>query len=121
MNKGAYQKPPPSPSPTGRSHAFHKSAKRLAKHIGTLNLSDVQTLKLLEESTALDELGIGIIRDGYADIFFPGISTLQTRAKYFVLLNYLFSKAEQESFKRGVDILPWIHRQECAYINKEQR
>ena len=50
----------------------------------------MQTLKLLEESTALEVLGIGVIRDGYADILFPGISTLQTRAKYFVLTPYIF-------------------------------
>ena len=48
------------------------------------------TLKLLGTQTALDELGIGVIRDGYADILFPGISTIQTRAKYFVLIPYLF-------------------------------
>ena len=39
------------------------------------------TLKLLGTQTALDELGIGVIRDAYADILFPGISTIQTRAK----------------------------------------
>jgi hypothetical protein len=76
----------------------------------------LQTLKQLEESVALDELGIGVIRDGFADILFPGISTLQTRAKYFVLLPYIFAKAEQESWKRSGDILPWIHRQEDALV-----
>jgi len=77
----------------------------------------IQTLKLLEESTALDELGIGVIRDGYADILFPGISTLQTRAKYFVLLPYIFAMAEKENFKRGAEILPWIHTQEDSLVS----
>lgn len=76
----------------------------------------IQTLKMLEESTALDELGIGVIRDGYADILFPGISTLQTRAKYFVLLPYLFAMAERQSFKRSSEILPWMHRQEDLLV-----
>jgi len=71
---------------------------------------------MLEESTALDELGIGVIRDGYADILFPGISTLQTRAKYFVLLPYLFKVAERQSFKRSSEILPWMHRQEDLLV-----
>jgi len=76
----------------------------------------MQTLKMLEESTALDELGIGVIRDAYADILFPGISTLQTKAKYFVLIPYLFSMAERENFKRSADILPWLQRQEDLIV-----
>ncbi|MGI5935344.1 MAG: DUF6361 family protein [Oscillospiraceae bacterium] len=76
----------------------------------------IQTLKMLEESTALDEIGIGVIRDGYADVLFPGISTLQTRAKYFVLLPYLFGMAERQNFKRSSEILPWIHRQEDSLV-----
>ena len=35
----------------------------------------------LEESAAVDEVGLGAIRDGFADYFFPGTSTVQTRAK----------------------------------------
>lgn len=74
----------------------------------------IQTLKLLEKPAALDELGIGVIRDAYADILFPGISTLQTRAKYFVLIPYIFAWAEKEKFKHGADVLPWVHRQEVS-------
>ena len=37
---------------------------------------------------ALDELGIGVIRDGFADYFFPGTSTVQTIPKYFFLVAY---------------------------------
>lgn len=39
-------------------------------------------LAALQESTAIDELGIGIVRDAFADFFFPATSTLFTRAKY---------------------------------------
>lgn len=76
----------------------------------------MQTLKMLEKSTALDELGIGVIRDRYADILFPGISTLQERAKYFVLIPYLFALAENEKFRKAIDVLPWIHRQEDLLV-----
>lgn len=41
-------------------------------------------LKQLSEPGTLDELGIGGLRDGFADLMFPGFSTLQTRAKYFI-------------------------------------
>ena len=46
----------------------------------------VSILRLLGTQTALDELGIGTVRDAFSDMLFPGISTLQTRAKYFVIL-----------------------------------
>ena len=37
----------------------------------------LQVMKMLSESVALDELGIGRIRDAFSDLMFPGISTLQ--------------------------------------------
>lgn len=43
-------------------------------------------LALLSEQGTLDELGIGQIRDAYSDALFPGISTIQTRAKYFIIV-----------------------------------
>ena len=47
----------------------------------------------LTEPEAVDELGIGAIRDGFSDTFFPGTSTIQTRAKYFVLIPYIMKNA----------------------------
>lgn len=44
----------------------------------------MQVLKMTSESVALDELGIGRIRDAFADRMFPGISTLQKHMKYFI-------------------------------------
>lgn len=41
-------------------------------------------LDLLGVPSVLDELGIGAIRDSFSDYLFPGISTIQTRAKYFL-------------------------------------
>ena len=45
----------------------------------------MQVLKMTSESVALDELGIGRIRDAFSDRMFPGISTLQKHIKYFSL------------------------------------
>ncbi len=42
-----------------------------------------------KEYKAIDELGTGDIRDIYSDILFPGMSSIQTRAKYFVLIPYI--------------------------------
>lgn len=74
------------------------------------------TLKMLDDRNALDELGIGVIRDAYADILFPGISTLQRRAKYFVLIPYLFQSAKEQAEKgkirSGKEMLQWIYEGE---------
>ena len=43
-------------------------------------------LDMLKPEGVVDELGIGSIRDAFADQMFPGISTIQTRAKYFFIV-----------------------------------
>ena len=44
----------------------------------------MQVLKMTSESVALDELGIGRIRDAFADRMFPGISTLAKAHEVFL-------------------------------------
>lgn len=46
-------------------------------------------LDLLRPEGMVDELGIGTIRDALANQLFPGISTIQTRAKYFFIIPYI--------------------------------
>ncbi len=43
----------------------------------------------LNEPGVLDELGFGILRNAFANDFFPGTSTLHTRAKYLYLVSYM--------------------------------
>lgn len=54
----------------------------------------LSVLDLLSERDTLDELGIAPIRDGFANIFFPGTSTIQTRAKYFLIVPYALKDLE---------------------------
>ena len=54
----------------------------------------LSVLDLLSEPGTLDELGIAPIRDGFANLFFPGTSTIQTRAKYFFLVTYALKELE---------------------------
>lgn len=49
-----------------------------------------------KERDTRDELGIGSVRDGFADLFFPGTSTIQTRAKYFLFVPWIYSILENE-------------------------
>ena len=59
----------------------------------------VSILRLLGTQGTIDEIGIGSVRDAFSDLLFPGISVLQTRAKYFVLIPYLFNLATKECEK----------------------
>ena len=54
----------------------------------------LNVLDLLTEPGVLDELGISPIRDGFSDLFFPGTSTIQTRAKYFFIVPYALKDLE---------------------------
>lgn len=54
----------------------------------------LSVLELLTEAGTLDELGIAPIRDGFANLFFPGTSTIQTRAKYFLIVPYALKDLE---------------------------
>lgn len=53
----------------------------------------LNVIHLLDEPGAVDELGLGIIRDAFSDKFFPGTSTVQTRAKYFLIVPYILKEA----------------------------
>lgn len=54
----------------------------------------LNVLDLLGERGVLDEMGIAQIRDAYSDLFFPGTTTIQTRAKYFFIVPYAFRDLE---------------------------
>ncbi len=58
----------------------------------------LDVMNLLQEQGAVDELGIGIVRDAFANYFFPGTSTIQTRAKYFLIVPYLLKEAVDGRF-----------------------
>ena len=67
--------------------------------IGWIDFSDTDRKKalgvmtMMDEQGAVDEIGIGRIRDAFANIFFPGTSTIMTRAKYFFIVPYAFKDA----------------------------
>ena len=52
-------------------------------------------IDLLSTPGVVDELGIGVIRDSFSDSLFPGISTIQTRAKYFLTVPRIFKDYEK--------------------------
>ena len=69
-------------------------------------------LQSLSEGT-LDELGFGIIRDAFADLFFPATSTIMTRARYFILVPSIYLAALEQG-DSGVSIKRKCDRMELA-------
>lgn len=55
----------------------------------------LDVINLLQEPGAVDEIGIGLIRDAFANLFFPGTSTVQTIAKYFLIVPYILKEATE--------------------------
>lgn len=62
----------------------------------------LDVINLLSEQGAVDELGIGIIRDAFANYFFPGTSTVQTRAKYFLIVPYVLREAVDGRYEERI-------------------
>lgn len=52
-----------------------------------------ELIALFSEKGTLDELGVGQIRDVFSNALFPGTSTIQTRARYFLLVPWSYQAA----------------------------
>jgi hypothetical protein len=55
----------------------------------------LDVIELFRERETRDELGIGVVRDAFADAFFPGTSTIQTRARYFLFVAWTYRRLER--------------------------
>lgn len=55
----------------------------------------VEVLSLFRLRDTRDELGLSSIRDTFANLFFPGTSTIQTRARYFLFVPWLYLEYER--------------------------
>jgi len=53
-------------------------------------------LSQFNADNTLDELGFGILRDAFADVFFPATNTIMTRTRYLVFIPALCLVIEQE-------------------------
>lgn len=55
-----------------------------------------EVIRLFEERGTVDELGLGTVRDALAERLFPGITVLQTRARYFLFVPWMYQQMEQD-------------------------
>ena len=56
----------------------------------------LDVVDLFREHGTRDELGLASVRDAFADRFFPGTSTIQTRARYFLIVPWVFKRLEEK-------------------------
>jgi hypothetical protein len=68
-----------------------------------------EVLSAFEEKSTLDNLGLGVIRDAFSDRLFPGTSTIQTRARYFLFVPWICRQLETEQVSPGA--FPTVLRQ----------
>ncbi len=56
----------------------------------------LDVISQFREQDTRDELGLGSVRDAFADLFFPGTSTIQTRARYFLFVPWIYWNLENK-------------------------
>src|SRR5215831_9107530 len=56
----------------------------------------LDVIELFREKNTIDELGLGTIRDAFADLLFPGTSAPQTRARYFLFIPWIYLRLERQ-------------------------
>ncbi|MBZ2195418.1 DUF6361 family protein [Occultella gossypii] len=76
-----------------------------------------ELVRALEEPTTLDSLGIGTIRDGFANLFFPGTSTLHTRVRYFLLVPWAMQHVAARGPRSRDQYDRWLRDTEVATID----
>lgn len=77
----------------------------------------MSVLRQLTEPGAVDELGIGTVRDAFSDIFFPGTTTIQTRAKYLFLIPYICLELERSDKQSSREFIATLEQSELDLID----
>lgn len=75
----------------------------------------LQVVELLSQPETRDELGLAAIRDAFAGAMFPGMSTVQRRAKYFLFVPWIFREEERRHAGRS-DAVELTRRHELRLI-----
>src|SRR5262245_19340307 len=89
---------------------------------GWLDFSEHERRKALDvidmfrERDTRDELGIGTVRDVLSDVLFPGISTIQTRARYLLFVPWMYQALERRKTV-AADAERFARREEIRLID----
>ena len=57
----------------------------------------LEAVRQFRDSDTLDEVGIGGIRDAFAELLFPSMSVLHTRARYLLFVPWIYLDIEGRS------------------------
>lgn len=76
----------------------------------------LDVVDLFREHDTRDELGLGSVRDAFADLLFPGTSTIMTRARYFLLVPWMYQQQEK-SRTSSAQIAASARRAEIALVD----
>ena len=52
-------------------------------------------LAAFDQPGIVDPLGLGVVRVAFSDTLFPGLSTVQTRARYFLLVPWVYRELDR--------------------------
>jgi hypothetical protein len=55
-----------------------------------------EALAAFDEKGMVDPLGFGVVRDAFSELLFPGTSTVQTRARYFLFVPWLYQRLDAD-------------------------
>lgn len=74
-----------------------------------------ELIALFAQNESRDELGIGQIRDAFSNTLFPGTSVIQTRARYFLFVPWIYRYGMRLGYS-GQRLKAWADRQERRLI-----
>jgi Family of unknown function (DUF6361) len=75
-----------------------------------------EVIELFRERDTIDELGIGSVRDAFSNLLFPGTSVLQSRARYFLFVPWIYLELERRHVS-SAQIAAQARRDEVRLIN----
>lgn len=55
-----------------------------------------EALAAFDQPGIVDPLGFGVVRDAFSAMLFPGLSTVQTRARYFLFVPWAYRRLDRE-------------------------
>jgi Family of unknown function (DUF6361) len=74
-----------------------------------------ELIALFAQSESRDELGIRQVRDAFSELLFPGTSVIQTRARYFLFIPWIFRDGARRG-RSGAQLKAWADRQERRLV-----
>lgn len=75
-----------------------------------------RVLDLFSEQGTIDEMGLGVIRDAFADALFPGTSSIQTRLRYLLFIPWIYKRFEERR-RSSSDIAREAREAEIALVD----